>query len=76
VDKYVGRTVDVEKFEELLGAFFTVGGVVQGDVICSVIEQGNASFSHKNNILKILAKFVVNKQKKIVNLVKLPLKSW
>lgn len=39
VDKYVGRTVDVEKFEELLESFFTVGGTVQGDVICSVIEQ-------------------------------------
>jgi hypothetical protein len=44
VDKYVGRSVDVDKFEELLAAFFTVGGVLQGDVICSVIEQEKSSF--------------------------------
>jgi hypothetical protein len=44
VDKYVGRSVDVDKFEELLAAFFTVGGVLQGDVICSVIEQEKNAF--------------------------------
>jgi len=39
VDKYEGRKVDVEKFQELLEVFFTVGGLLQRSVINSVIHQ-------------------------------------
>jgi len=39
VDKYVGRKVDVPKFQEMLQAFFTVGGTLQRSVIINIIHQ-------------------------------------
>jgi len=39
VDKYVGRKVDVQKFQEMLEVFFTVGGVLQRRVIRSLLKQ-------------------------------------